>query len=125
MYWSMKASGAFAAHFANISGFASPSFIGRSKYSGGFFGFGDHAAAVASVARAMKGKPAESAGVFTASKALINSGFVGAGRADRQHGLMMYRPPNTSACFIPIRVAPYPPIECPTSPRLSRFGIVR
>ena len=27
-------------------------------------------------------------------------------RAERQHGLMMYRLPNTSACFMPMREAP-------------------
>ena len=27
-------------------------------------------------------------------------------RAERQHGLIMYKLPNTSECFMPIRVAP-------------------
>src|SRR5438128_8845464 len=122
----MKASGAFAAHFAKTSGCGSPPFLGRSLYSGGFFGLGDQAAAVANWARAGNGNLAESSGVFTASSAFSVSAFAGpAGRGDKQHGLMMYRLPNTSACFIPMRVAPYPPIECPTRPRLSRFGMVR
>src|SRR5579871_3096160 len=39
--------------------------------------------------------------------------------------IMMYKLPKTSGCFMPMRLAPYPPMECPTSPRLDRFGIVR
>src|SRR5579871_6961750 len=72
-----------------------------------------------------KGRFAESAGTLTASRLLTRSAFAGAGRADRQHGLMMYKLPKTSECFMPIRVAPYPPIEWPTRPRLSRLGRVR
>ena len=75
MYWSIKASGAFAVHFARTSGCGWPSFVGRSRYSGGFFGLGDHAAAVASVARGKKDSLAESSGVFTASRALSISGL--------------------------------------------------
>src|SRR5919108_3209630 len=113
MYWSINASGALAAHLARTACAWSP--IGRSRYSGGFFGFGDQAAADASCARRAKGSFAESAGVLTAASA---SSFAAAlvppgaprppplPRGDRQHGLMMYRLPNTSACFMPIRVAP-------------------
>src|SRR5579862_8089764 len=101
----MKASGALAAHFARTSGCGAPSFVARSRYSGGFFGLGDHAAAEASVARAKNGRLAESAGVFTASRLFASSGFKG-GRGDKQHGLIMYKLPNTSECFMPIRVAP-------------------
>src|SRR5688572_20039623 len=103
----MNASGAFAAHLANTSAWISPALVGRSRNSGGFFGLGDHAAAAASCARAMKGSLAESSGVLIASNILSVSGLAGAGdRGARQHGLMMYRLPNTSACFIPMRVAP-------------------
>src|ERR1051326_502294 len=127
----MNASGALAAHFARTACWLSPS--GRSRYRGGLFGFGDHAAADASCARRLNGSFAESAGVLTAAGASSLAAALAFGvprppplpRGDRQHGLMMYRLPNTSACFIPIRVAPYPPIECPTSPRLSRLAIVR
>ena len=91
----IPASGAFAAHFASTAGACSP--IGRSRYSGGFFGFGDHAAADASCARSPNGSFAESAGVLTASSA---SSFADAPapagaprpplpRGDRQQGLMM------------------------------------
>ena len=53
------------------------------------------------------GRFAMSAGVFAASTAFSRSAFAGpAGRAARQHGLMMYRLPNTSECFMPIRLAP-------------------
>src|SRR6266536_4376993 len=103
----MKARGAFAAHFATISGWDSPALVGRSRYRGGFFGFGDHAAAEASCARAKNCSFAESSGVFTASRAFSISGLAGpACRGARQHGLIMYKLPNTSECFIPIRVAP-------------------
>src|SRR5579884_2152797 len=103
----MKASGAFAVHLASTSGCASPFFVGRSRYSGGFFGSGDQAAALASMARGKNGSLAESAGVFTDSSALVISGLSrSAGLGERQHGLMMYNAPNTSACFIPMRVVP-------------------
>ena len=49
-YWSTIASGALAAHFAVMSGWSSPFLVGRSKKKGGFFGFGDHAAADANCA---------------------------------------------------------------------------
>src|ERR1044072_5521463 len=103
----MKASGAFAAHFATTSGWIWPFLLGRSRYSGGFLGFGDHAAADASCARNPNDSFAESAAVLTASSAFSLSGFTGpACRGARQHGLMMYRLPNTSECFIPMRLAP-------------------
>src|SRR6476620_10858004 len=105
----MNASGGLAAHLASTACAWSP--IGKSRYSGGFFGFGDQAAADASCARSPNGSFAESAGVLTAASASSLAAAFGAGapplpRADRQHGLMMYRLPNTSACFMPIRVAP-------------------
>src|SRR3954452_16427775 len=112
MYCSTKANGAFAAHFAMTSDWTWPFFVGRSRYSGGFFGFGDQAAADASCARRPNGSFAESAGVLTAASASSFAAAFGPGaprpppRGDRQHGLMMYRLPNTSACFMPIRVAP-------------------
>src|SRR5579871_2579360 len=113
----MNARGALAAHLASTSGRTAPSFIGRSKYSGGFFGLGDHAAALASCARGKNPSLAESSGVFTASSAFSISGFGDpAILADRQQGLMIYKLPNTSECFMPMRVAPYPPMEWPTSP---------
>src|SRR6185437_13022188 len=122
----MNASGAFAVHFASTSGLGSPFLVGRSRYSGGFFGSGDQAAALASCARAKNVSLTESSGVFTDSRALSISEFDAPGcRADKQHGLMMYKLPNTSACFMPMRVAPYPPIEWPAKPRLSRCGSVR
>src|SRR5436190_7474943 len=109
MYWSTNASGELAAHFASTAGAWSP--IGRSRYSGGFLGFGDHAAADASCARRPKGSFAESAGVLTAASASSLAVLAAAAprplpRADRQQGLMMYRLPKTSACFMPIRAAP-------------------
>jgi len=65
------------------------------------------AAAVASCARAKKGRLAASAGVFTASRLFASSGSGGpAGRGDMQHGLIVYKLPNTSGCFIPRRAAP-------------------
>src|ERR1700691_6504695 len=133
----MKARGAFAVHLAITSGCGTPSFAVKSKYRGGFFGSGDQAAADASWAFAKKGRFAASAGPFIAATSASNffsvsANFAGsapgggpAGRGDKQQGLMMYRLPNTSGYFIPIRVAPYPPIEWPTRPRLSRAAIVR
>src|ERR1700761_3763216 len=50
MYWSMKTSGALAVNLATISGWGTPSLVGRSKYRGGFFGSGAHAAASANTA---------------------------------------------------------------------------
>src|SRR5690242_2847087 len=103
----MKLSGALAAHFATTAGCISPSLTGRSRYSGGFAGSGDHAAAVARVARAGKDSFADSSGVFTASRAFAISEFgVRNILGDKQHGLIMYKLPKTSECFIPIRVAP-------------------
>src|SRR5689334_11213614 len=88
MYWSTNASGALAAHFASTSSWAGP--MGRSRYSGGFFGLGDQAAADASCVRRPNGSLAESAGVFTASSAFSLSGLPRpAPRADMQHGLIM------------------------------------
>ena len=37
----------------------------------------------------------------------------------------MYRLPNTSGCFMPIRLAPYPPIEWPIRPRLVKRVYIR
>src|SRR5438034_2649478 len=45
-------SGEFATHFAAIRGWICPSFVGRSKYWGGFIGLGAHAAACAESALA-------------------------------------------------------------------------
>src|SRR6476646_6607068 len=101
----MKASGAFAAHRARTACWLAPN--GRSRNSGGLFGLGDHAAAEASWARSPNDSFAESADVFTAASASSFAGLAGpAPRADRQQGLMMYRLPKTSACFMPMRVAP-------------------
>src|SRR3954462_9330866 len=94
-YWSMNASGALAAHFARTACSLSP--IGRSTKSGGFFGFGDQAAADASCARRPNGSFAESAGVLTAANASSFAASFAPGalrppplpRGDRQHGLMM------------------------------------
>src|SRR3569832_2851477 len=77
MYWSTKASGALAAHMAITSGRTVPFSEGRSRYSGGFLGFGDHAAAEASCARRPNGSLAESAGDFPSSSALSLVGFDG------------------------------------------------
>src|SRR5580765_6157445 len=80
----MNASGALAVHFARTAGSLSPS--GKSRKSGGFFGFGDHAAADASCARSPNGSFAESAAVFTA-QCLLVCGVVAAtagGSAGRQ-----------------------------------------
>src|SRR5208337_1655180 len=106
MYWWTKTNGAFAVHLASTSCCGAPSFVGTSRYSGGFFGLGDHAAAEASWARAKNARLAESAGVFTASTAFASAGLGGPPIGARQHGLMMYRLPKTSECFIPIRAAP-------------------
>src|SRR4051812_29691712 len=107
----MDASGALAAHLARTACSFSPR--GKSRYKGGFFGLGDHAAADASWARSPNGSFAESAGVLTAASGSSAGAVPGAAprpaplpRAERQHGLMMYRLPNTSACFMPMRVAP-------------------
>src|SRR4051794_37658398 len=90
MYWSTNASGAFAAHFASTSGCTAPSLLGRSRYSGGFFGLGDHAAAEASWARNPNESFAESSAVLTAARAFSFSALTGpAARADMQQGLMM------------------------------------
>jgi hypothetical protein len=65
------------------------------------------AAALASWARAKNGRPAESAGVFTASRDFsLSPPGEPAARGERQHGLMMYTLPKTSGCFMAIRVAP-------------------
>lgn len=66
---------------------------------------GDHAAAEASVARAKNGRLAEAAGVLAASRLFAISGLT-AGRGDKQQGLMKYKLPNMSECFMPMRVAP-------------------
>jgi len=64
-------------------------------------------AALASVARAPKESFAESSGVFTASRVFAMSEFGGSEiLGDKQHGLIIYRLPKTSECFMPIRVAP-------------------
>src|SRR5690349_11857188 len=105
MYWSRIASGEFAIHFSRTAACGSPLITGRSRYRGGLSGLGDHAAELAMIARAKNGSFAESAGVFTSSIAFAISGD-GGGKTDRQQGLMMYSAPNTSACFMPMRVAP-------------------
>ena len=79
--------------------------VGKSRKRGGFFGSGDHAAALASCARAENGSLTESSGSFTDSSVLATSEEPGC-RAERQQGLMMYKLPKTSGCFMPIRVAP-------------------
>src|SRR4051794_2823213 len=100
MYWSTKTSGAFAAYFACISGTGTPSLVGKSKYSGGFFGFGAHAAAVANCAAPKPGDcDASSDGdlasltffSFAIAISFIRSGAPGppAPIGDMQHGLMM------------------------------------
>src|SRR5687768_12018101 len=48
-YWSSIATGELAAYLTSTDGTTSPLFVGRSRYSGGFAGFGAHAAARASV----------------------------------------------------------------------------
>src|SRR6187401_1926321 len=101
----MNARGALAAQRASTDCWFAP--VGRSRYSGGLFGFGDHAAADANCARSPKGSFSESAGDLTAESAASLAAFVGpAARADMQHGLMTYRLPNTSGCFMPMRLAP-------------------
>src|ERR1017187_6975940 len=103
----MKESGELAAHLARTSFCTTPSFDARSRYSGGFFGSGDQAAGVASCARSKNPSLAESSAVFTAASFFSSSKLGGpAGRAERQHGLIMYTLPKTSECFMPMRVAP-------------------
>src|SRR5690606_40064919 len=97
----MNANGAFAAHFAMTSLCPSPS-KGRSTKNGGLFGFGDHAAATANVAVTMKCCPARSSRLLIFARP-SSASFGGAPRAPRQHGLMTYKLPNTSACFMPMR----------------------
>ena len=84
---------------------------------------------VASCARAKNGSLAEIRRRFHRFQLLSRISGISPAPAGpsrhRQQGLMMYRLPNTSGCFMPMRVAPYPPIEWPTSPRLARSGIVR
>lgn len=46
-YWSTITSGELVVHLAAISGWSSPSLLGRSKYVGGFSVSGAHAAACA------------------------------------------------------------------------------
>src|SRR6185312_1674069 len=103
----MKASGSFAAHFASTSGRATPFSQGRSKYRGGLFGSGDHAAADASCGCVYQGRVAASAGDFRARTALSVAASIGFVLLDeRQQGLMTYRLPKTSGCCIPMRMAP-------------------
>src|ERR1017187_10334646 len=104
------ASGALAAHFAAISGRNSPSFVGRSKYSGGFLGFGDHAAASASTALAPKSALAASAWVCTASAGVPRPALCAVG-GERQHGLITYRLKKTAALSVPLLRAPTRPME--------------
>ena len=52
-----------------------------------------------------KGSFVDSSGVSTASRGLARSGGP-VGRVERQQGLIMYKLPKTSECFMPIRVAP-------------------
>src|SRR5512132_4198815 len=107
MYWCTNTRGAFAIQRFSTFCCGTPSLEGRSRYSGGFFGFGDHAAAVASCARRPKLSVAESAGDLTASSALSIAGLERpAARGAMQQGLIMYKLPKTSECFIPIRLAP-------------------
>src|SRR5687767_8354486 len=101
----MKANGELAAHFATMSARGWPSLNGRSRKNGGLFGFGDQAAAVASVARTMNDCFSRSVWLFNCARLCATSAG-GAGRGDRQHGLIMYKLPKTSGCFIPMRAAP-------------------
>src|SRR5258708_10880473 len=102
----MNASGALAAHLASTACAWSP--IGRSRYRGGFFGFGDQAAADASCARSPKGSFAESAGVLTAASASSLAAAFGAGAlrppplppGEGENRLLMMSLPTPWACFL-------------------------
>src|SRR5579883_1444931 len=90
MYWSMNTSGSVADHFARTSGWGTPFWKGRSKYRGGLFGSGDHAAARASCVRAYQGNAADPAGDFNALTAFSVASSMGLTLAsERQQGLMM------------------------------------
>src|SRR6516162_2136831 len=100
-----------------------PSFVGRSKNSGGFLGFGDHAADSAKVVIAPRPAALACSGVVIASAvAAFCPGFK---LAVKQQELKAYKLEKTSGCFMPMRTVPYPPIECPAKPRLMRSANVR
>src|SRR5882672_1698992 len=87
MYWYTIASGAFAAHFAIVSGTALPSTMGKSKKRGGLRGFGDQAAAKARVALVKKSASAISLSLLTLAARATSSAF-GSRLAARQQGLI-------------------------------------
>src|SRR5215813_2678044 len=98
-------SGAFAAHFATVSGTTLPSTIGRSKKCGGWCGFGDHAAPETSIALVRKSAAAISSSVVTFAARSIASRF-GVREAPRQQGFIAYKLENTFGYFMPIRIVP-------------------
>ena len=82
--------GAFAAHFARISGCGSHLSQEDQDRKADFLDWEDHAAADASCALVPNGSDAESASVFIFFRAFSSSDAAGATlRAERQHGLMM------------------------------------
>src|SRR3982074_357963 len=98
------ARGALAAHLATIAGCNTPSLAGRSKKNGGFLGFGDQAAALASVVKRRRSDLASST-VLAASSAVMLSIF-GVRLAPRQQELIAYKLENASGCFMPTRMVP-------------------
>src|SRR5262244_1366883 len=93
---------ALALCLARTLGTGSPSRKGRSMKNGGFFGFGDQAAAEASIARAKNGCVFTSSSVLSASIFFIISFIAGFGRlGSMQHGLSAYMLEKTPALFIP------------------------
>ena len=106
MYWSMKASGAFAAHFARIVRLRHAVLHRQVEIERRILRIrATRPPPWPAERRAKNGSFAESSGVFTAASCLLQFGIrpVRPLAADRQHGLMMYRLPNTSGCFMPMR----------------------
>src|SRR5262244_2932277 len=76
---------ALALCLARTLGTGSPSRKGRSMKNGGFFGFGDHAAAEASIANVANGCDFTSSSVLSASTFFIVSTIAGVAGAARLH----------------------------------------
>src|SRR5688500_14569782 len=119
-YWSSIATGELAAYLTATDGTTSPLFVGRSRNSGGFAGFGAQAAARASVPSGPPPAPRPRPLAAAAARAArISSIDFTSSAADgwplrpgrtvpslRQHELSAYSEENTSGRFMPMRSAP-------------------
>src|SRR5690348_9001027 len=105
MYWVAIASGALAIQRATTSGTTLPSATGRSRYRGGLSGFGDHAAAEASIACGPKDSR-EVSFSMPGCAARVTVATSGSRLAPRQQGLIAYQLEKTSGYFMARRIVP-------------------